>query len=308
MQQYACMMQGVPYPAYSCTVAALQTTPLSLHRFCADCPPTHSLHHMCKSPRSQSSGQRAVSVHWRECLDHRRSQLQEGWEKMSGGRKRIHYTHMDINEWDSPTAIETMEHAWTKLISIDTFHNSVMECCNKSSENSTYSCKLEVFQTNVRLTGRNGFGNHSTGSQNHICTILHFQNFGWIQCEIHLQVSLGLHNQPACTRGGFQSTVQLPGTSGFYLLSEHTQGCRSRPLWAGNPCESRVSHHWEEYQGHRTPPLGGYVGERGKVNNKTISILHCLWPTIWQWLSTVHTYVCTPPNPYYQGSPLHVHY
>ena len=96
---------------YSCTVAALQTTPLSLHRFCADCPPTHSPHHMCKSPRSQSSGQRALSVHWRECLDHRRSQLQEGWGNMSGGRKRIHYTHMDINEWDSPTAIETMEHA-----------------------------------------------------------------------------------------------------------------------------------------------------------------------------------------------------
>ena len=180
---------------YSCTVAVLQTTPLSLHRFCVDCPPTHSPHHMCKSPRSQSSGQRAVSVHWRGYLDHRRSQLQEGWGKMN---------------------ISQLSDGMSQY--------------SKSSENSTYSCKLEVFQTNVHLTGRNGFGNHSTGSQNHICTILHFQNFGWIQCETHSQVSLGLRSQPACTRGEIQSTVQLPGTSGSYLLSEHTQDYRSRPL------------------------------------------------------------------------------
>ena len=125
--------QCVPYPAYSCTVAVLQTTPLSLHRFCADCPPTHSPHHMCKSPRSQSSGQRAVSVHWRGCLDHRRSQLQEGWGKMSGGQKRIHYIHMDITSWDILTVIETMEHEMNKTHFPRTFHNSVMECQNTVS-------------------------------------------------------------------------------------------------------------------------------------------------------------------------------
>ena len=111
---------------------------------------------------------------------------------------------------------------------------------NELNEDTTHSCKLEVFRTNVYLTGRNGFGSHSTGNRDHMCRIPHFQTHGWIQHESHFQVFPDHRSQLACILGGLQSRVQMPGRYGSCLLSERIQDCMCTPLRAGSQCGSPV--------------------------------------------------------------------